>query len=198
MKKLLLTGYEPFLDFKTNPTESAVKYLDGQTIGDYKITGRVYPVVFDEIKSLIQEDIDTIQPDAVINLGLAGGIHTIDLERIAINCRDGKEDNSGYKPDGEKIETEGADGIFSTLPLKKLEKTLLESDIPARITNSAGTYLCNNLMYSTLYYLQNNNMNVPAGFIHTPANHEIGSALQKPSWSQKDINDAVKLIIESL
>lgn len=198
MKRLLLTGYEPFLDFKVNPTEEVVRELDGQVIGEYHITGRVYPVVFKEIKSYIEHDIDEVRPDAVINLGLAGNIHTIDLERIAINLRDGKKDNSGFKPDGEKIELQGPDGMFSTLPIKDIEHKLKEKQIPVRITNSAGTYLCNNLMYSTLFYLKNKNLNIPAGFIHVPENHEIGVVTGHASWSQNDITKAVKTVIQSL
>src|SRR5699024_3087502 len=126
MKKLLLTGYEPFLKFKTNPTQSAVESLEGKVIGDYKIIGKVYPVVFKEINALIEQDIEEIEPDALVSLGLASGISSIHLERIAINTIDGREDNTGFKPNGEKIHENGADGIFSTLPLKQLESALLE------------------------------------------------------------------------
>lgn len=198
MKKLLLTGYEPFLNFKTNPTESAVKELDGQVVGNYKITGKVYPVVFNKIKAHIQNDIKTVEPDIVVNLGLAGGIHTVDLERIAINCIDGKMDNDGFKPNGEVIEENGPDGLFSTLPLKQLEEVLKESEVPVRISNSAGTYLCNNVMYSALHFIKENKLDIPAGFIHVPANHEIGLSSSIPSWSQDDITKAVKIIIETL
>lgn len=198
MKKLLLTGYEPFLKFKTNPTQSAVESLDGKVIGDYIITGKVYPVAFGEINELIEQDIETVEPDAVVSLGLASGISSIHLERIAINTIDGREDNTGFKPNGEKIHENGADGIFSTLPLKRLEAALLRDNIPVNISNSAGTYLCNNLMYSELYYLKEKNLNIPAGFVHVPPSHEIGIAQRVPSWPQEDITRAVHIIIENL
>lgn len=198
MKKILLTGFEPFLNFKTNPTASVVESLDGKVVGSSKVIGKVYPVVFSDIKSYIQNDINQFAPDIVISLGLAGGIHTIDLERIAINCIDGKADNNGFKPNGKKIEEDGPDGIFSTLPLKRIEANLTEAQIPVRITNSAGTYLCNNVMYSGLYHLQEQRLEIPAGFIHVPQNHEIGTANGQPSWSQEDITQAIEQVIRIL
>ncbi|AKG74579.1 pyroglutamyl-peptidase I [Salinicoccus halodurans] len=198
MKKLLLTGFEPFLKFRSNPTEAAVRELGGLEIGEYAVTGKVYPVVFDKIDELITNDIKEEQPDAVICLGLAGGRHTIHIERIAINCIDGRPDNDGFNPDGEKIDETGPDGLFSTLPVKKLEAVLKEKEIPAKISNTAGTYLCNNVMYSALNHIRKNDMDIRAGFIHIPAHHEIGTELDIPSWSQEDITRAVRTIIEKI
>lgn len=198
MKKLLLTGFEPFLNFRSNPTEAAVRELGGLEIGEYAVTGKVYPVVFDKIDELITNDIKEEQPDAVICLGLAGGRHTIHIERIAINCIDGRPDNDGFNPDGEKIDETGPDGLFSTLPVKKLEAVLKEKEIPAKISNTAGTYLCNNVMYSALNHIRKNDMDIRAGFIHVPAHHEIGTELDIPSWSQEDITRAVRTIIEKI
>jgi len=198
MKKLLLTGYEPFLRFKTNPTASVVESLDGKSIGGYEIIGKVYPVEFGEINSIIEADIDKIEPDAILSLGLANGIKSIHLERIAINTIDGREDNTGFKPNGEKIYEDGADGLFSKLPLKHLEQALLEEGIPVAISNSAGTYLCNNLMYSELYILNKKQLDIPAGFIHVPANHEIGIKEKVASWPQEEITKAIHILIENL
>lgn len=195
MKKVLLTGFEPFLKFKSNPTEAAVNELHGQEIGEYSVSGKVYPVVFDEINERIINDIKEEQPDAVVCLGLAGGRHTIDIERIAINCIDGRPDNDGNMPDGEKIDESGPDGLFSSLPIKDLEAALKKSEIPARISNTAGTYLCNNVMYSALNYIRENELDIRAGFIHVPAHHEIGTEMNIPSWSQEDITRGVRTII---
>lgn len=198
MQTLLLTGFEPFLKFKENPTGSAVEYFDGKEIGGFRIVGRVYPVEFKTLGAQAAEDIRQYAPDAIINLGLAGGRHTIDIERIAVNCMDGRPDNTGFEPDGEKIEESGPDGLFSTLPIKKIESALKSAAVPARISNSAGTYLCNMLMYKTLNILKRQQKDVKAGFIHVPAHHEIGSELNIPSWSQQDINDAVEHIIKNI
>ncbi|TVT27708.1 pyroglutamyl-peptidase I [Salinicoccus cyprini] len=198
MKTLLLTGFEPFLQFNENPTGTVVKKFDGDVIGDYKIVGRVYPVVFDQINGLIADDIEEVKPDAVVNLGLAGGRHTVHIERIAINCIDGRTDNAGFNPNGEKIDEAGPDGLFSTLPIKRLEKALKTNNVPADISNTAGTYLCNNLMYTTLNILRQKDIDIPAGFIHVPAHHEIGAELGVPSWSQDDINKAVGIILGNI
>ncbi|WP_017549404.1 pyroglutamyl-peptidase I [Salinicoccus carnicancri] len=198
MKKLLLTGFEPFLSFRSNPTEAAVRELDGLVIGEYSVTGKIYPVVFDGIGERITGDMEAEHPDAVVCLGLAGGRHTIHIERIAINCIDGRTDNAGFNPDGEKIDGAGPDGLFSTLPVKKLEAALRKKAIPASISNTAGTYLCNNVMYSALNHIQDKGLDTPAGFIHVPAHHEIGTELDIPSWSQGDITHAVRTIIENL
>lgn len=198
MKTLLLTGYEPFLKFKSNPTESVAKSLDNQVIGNYKVIARIYPVSFKNIKQLIEKDIKEIKPDVILHLGLAGNIHNIHLERIAINAIDGKSDNDGFHPNGEKIVENGPDGIFTTLPIKRLEEALIENNIPVTISNTAGTYLCNNLMYCSLYYLQQNGLNTPSGFVHVPANAEIGIKNNIASWPQDYIDLAVKKIIENL
>lgn len=196
MKKLLLTGFEPFLKFKSNPTESVVKELHGEEIGEFLVTGKVYPVVFDQISGLIENDIKEEQPDAVICLGLAGSRHNIHIERIAINCIDGRADNNDFNPNGEKIDDAGPDGLFSTLPVKEYEAVLKGAEIPAEISNTAGTYLCNNVMYSALNYIQSAGLDVRAGFVHVPAHHEIGTELNVPSWSQADITNAIRKIIE--
>ena len=196
MKKLLLTGFEPFLKFKSNPTEAVVKELHGEAIGEFQVAGKIYPVAFERISKMIADDIREEQPDVVVCLGLAGGRHNIHLERIAINCIDGRPDNHGFHPNGEKIDAAGPDGLFSTLPLKAYEAALQAAEIPAQISNTAGTYLCNNVMYSALNYIQSAGLDTSAGFIHVPAHHEIGTALDVPSWPQADITKAIRKIIE--
>src|SRR5690625_3109956 len=150
MKKLLLTGFEPFLDYPINPTMDIVNELSRSTIHSYEIVGEILPVHYKKSGKKLIETIKQIEPDAVISLGLGGQRHHINPERIAINCNDGPEDNHGYKPNGEKIIPGGKDGIFTTLPIQKMVKTLREAHLPASISNSAGTYLCNNVMYHAL------------------------------------------------
>lgn len=199
MKKLLLTGFEPFLQFPINPTMQVVESLNGQVIGEYEVIGKILAVDFTESGKQIIEFIKEVQPDAVISLGLAGGRHQITPERIAINCNDGEKDNRGNNPTGEKIFADGPDGIFSTLPIAKMVSTLREQNYPASISNSAGTYLCNNVMYHALYYFKQKKLNVPSGFIHIPASHELTIESPKvPSWSQHDLTDAIKICISCL
>ncbi|WP_042463402.1 pyroglutamyl-peptidase I [Neobacillus dielmonensis] len=198
MKTLLLTGFEPFLDFPINPTEKIVKELDGQTIGDYQIKGLLLPVTYDEAGQRVLDAVNQINPDAVISLGLAGGRENITPERIAINCRDGAPDNKGVILNDAPIYEDGPAGYFSKLPIRKFVETLKEHGYPAEISNTAGTYLCNNVMYTVLHALKDKN--VPAGFVHIPASHELAVNQKKriPSWSSRDLLEAVKIMINVL
>lgn len=199
MKKLLLTGFEPFLDFPVNPTMKIVEELDGQTINGYEIVGKILTVEFNQSGQQLVHHIQEIEPDAVISLGLAGGRYKITPERIAMNCNDGDADNSGRVPRDEWIEENGPDAIFSTLPIRRMVERLTEQELPADISNTAGTYLCNNVMYQALYYIQSHNMNTQAGFIHIPASHELAIKHKRiPSWSHRDLLQGVRTCIESI
>lgn len=197
MKKLLLSGFEPFLGFPINPTEAIVKALDGKEIGDYVVHGLLLPVDYETAGPRMLEAIDDVKPDAVISLGLAAGRLQITPERIAINCRDGEPDNSGVALQDAPIVEDGPDGYFSTLPIRKMVNVLNESGYPAKISDTAGTYLCNNIMYTVRHAVGNE---VKAGFVHIPASHElaIGYKKEMASWSQNDLTDAITKIIEIL
>lgn len=200
MKKLLLTGFEPFLNHPINPTEEIVLRLDGAQIGEYEVKGVLLPVDFEKAPVAILEAVREVAPDAVLSLGLAAGRTEITPERIAINCRDGEADNSGRALVDSKIAEEGADGYFSTLPIRMLVDALQEKGYPARVSNSAGTYLCNNVMYTVLHELKEKQWDIPAGFVHVPASHELVIDGKKalPSWSSRDLLEAVKIMIKAL
>ncbi|MEH7300019.1 pyroglutamyl-peptidase I [Neobacillus drentensis] len=196
MKTLLLTGFEPFLEFPINPTEKIVKELDGACIGGYQIKGLLLPVDYREAGERILEEIKKQEPDAVLSLGLAAGRSTITPERIAINCRDGAPDNNGVVLNDASIIEDGPDGYFSTLPIRQFVNKLNESGYPAKISNTAGTYLCNNVMYVVLHEVKDR----PVGFVHIPASHELVLSGKKemPSWSDRDLLEAVKVMIGTL
>jgi len=199
MRKLLLTGFEPFLDFSINPTMSIVDELNGQHMNDYEIVGKVLQVDFESSGKEIVEHMRAEKPDAVIALGLAGGRYKITPERIAVNCNDGDRDNEGNRPQGERIIESGPDGLFSTLPIRDIVQRLNEVGYPAEISNTAGTYLCNHVMYQAIYELQQQGRSIPAGFIHIPASHDLAIQHQKiPSWSQSDLTKAIEISIETL
>lgn len=200
MKKLLLTGFEPFLTHPINPTEEIVLRLDGAQIGEYEVKGVLLPVDFEKAPVAILEAVREFVPDAVLSLGLAAGRTEMTPERIAINCRDGAADNSGRALVDSKITQEGGDGYFSTLPIRIIVDALKEKGYPARISNSAGTYLCNNVMYSVLHELKEKKVNIPAGFVHIPASHELVIDEKKamPSWSSRDLLEAVKIMIKTM
>ncbi|MHC0036487.1 pyroglutamyl-peptidase I [Pseudoneobacillus sp. C159] len=197
MKKLLLTGFEPFLGFPINPTEAIVNALDGQEIGGFQVTGLLLPVDYEKAGPKILAAIEELGPDAVVSLGLAAGRAAITPERIAINCRDGEADNTGVALEDAPIVEDGPDGYFSTLPIRKMVNVLNESGYPARISNTAGTYLCNNIMYTVLHAVDGK---IPAGFIHIPASHGLAAVSKKEmaSWSERDLTEAVAKIIETI
>ncbi len=199
MKKCLLTGFEPFLHHTFNPTMDVAKELDGKIIGNYEVVGRILPVTFAESGEQLLTYIKEEQPDVVISLGLAGGRNHITPERIAINCMDGAKDNNGVQMNGEKIKEHGKDGMLTTLPIKDMVEALHEAVIPASISNSAGTYVCNHVMYQALHYFEEEEKNVPAGFIHIPPSHALALEQKNAaSMSHEDLTKAIRVCIEQL
>ncbi|WP_261131822.1 pyroglutamyl-peptidase I [Bacillus sp. Marseille-Q3570] len=199
MKKVLLTGFEPFLDHGVNPTEIIVDNLDGKTIGSYEVVGRVLPVEFDRSAEVLLGLVRELEPDAVVCLGLAAGRDKITPERIAININDGVPDNSGRTPVDEAIDEDGPAAYFSTLPIRKMVNAMRESGIPASISNTAGTYLCNNVMYSVLHEYEKRGETIPAGFIHVPASFELVLENGRlPGWPLETIQRALEIAIGEL
>ena len=199
MKKLLLTGFEPFLDFKENPTEKIVSSLNGQEIGEYEVFARLLPVDFKQAGVELLSHYDEIKPDAVLSLGLAAGRNRITPERIAINCIGKTADNQGATYNDDPIAEDGADGLFSRLPIHRIVDRLNEEGYPAVISDTAGTYLCNFVMYTMLHKLRQTGEQIPAGFVHVPASHELAMENHRlPSWSQSDIQNSVITIIGCL
>ncbi|MFC0525396.1 pyroglutamyl-peptidase I [Pontibacillus salicampi] len=197
MKKVLVTGFEPFLHYPVNPTMEIVRELDEEQIGEYTVVTDILPVDFRQSGRNVLERIAAVKPDAVIALGLAAGRSAITPERIAVNCNDGDKDNEGNVPGGEKIREEGPDGIFSTLPIQEMVERLKHKGYPAHLSNSAGTYLCNHVMYEALYSLQHTD--IPAGFIHIPASHTLAMQVPNiPSWSQSDLTESIRVAISCL
>ncbi len=185
--------------FKKNPTVEIAQYLNGKTIDEYEITSRILTVDFNHSGQEMVKAIEEVKPNVVVALGLAGNRRHITPERIAVNCNDGPEDNQGYKPSGEKIVDDGPDGYFSTLPIYEMVGIMKQHGYPASISNSAGTYLCNHVMYQALHYAKTTGLVDQAGFIHIPPSHEM--AIEQPqlaSWSQTDLNNAIELCLSKL
>ncbi|WP_028782120.1 pyroglutamyl-peptidase I [Thalassobacillus devorans] len=196
--KVLLTGFEAFLGLESNPTEYIVKELDGITFGEKKIIGRILPVDFQKSKDIIQDLITEHNPNQVISLGVAVGRNRITPERIAINCMDGEKDNTGNSFIDKLIFEDGPDAYFSTLPIRKMVAALKEQSIPAKISNTAGTYLCNQAMYAARHYIASHDLDIEAGFVHVPAHHDL--VLDKPSvpsWALDDLKRAVEVILST-
>ncbi|MEZ0482322.1 pyroglutamyl-peptidase I [Planococcus sp. SSTMD024] len=199
MKTLLLTGFEPFLEYAVNPTMRIAEKLDAEQIGGYRIISRILPVDFNRSGDLIVQWVDELKPDAVVSLGLAAGRYKITPERVALNVKDGDVDNEGYQPVGEPISVQGPDAYLSTLPVRRMTEALLQAGLPAEISNTAGAYLCNNIMYEGLRYAAMNKPEMLSGFIHIPADHQLAIEHGKlPSWSHEDLLRGVRICLETM
>ena len=196
MTKILLTGFVPFLDYKINPTMQIVEALSNKEMHGYEIVGRILSVDFQQSADQLKQYIDEVKPQMIISLGLAGGRYKITPERIAINVKDGEPDNNGYTPVDESIYENGADAYLTNLPIRNMVNRLQKEGFPAEISNTAGTYLCNNIMYEGLAYAKENE-GVKAGFIHIPASFELAIQHGKiPGWNIQDLITCIKLCIE--
>ena len=167
MKKLLLTAFTPFDGERINPALEAVKLLKDK-IENVEIVKFEVPTVFGKSIQLVFDAIDKEKPDFVLSIGQAGGRAEITPERVAINLNDARiPDNEGNQPIDEPIFPDGENAYFSTLPVKAMVEAIREEGIPSSLSNSAGTFVCNHLMYGVLYYL-NKRPGMKAGFIHVP------------------------------
>lgn len=166
--KILLSAFEPFGGEKINPTQIILQELPDTLEGITLIKVNV-PVEFDTCTETVMSAVRRETPDAVILLGQAGGRDAVTPERIGINLDDARmADNAGKCPKDVPIDPEGPAAYFSTLPVREIVEAIAEKEIPARISNSAGTYVCNHLMYSVLHSFAKEGRKVPCGFIHVP------------------------------
>lgn len=166
--KVLITGFDPFGGEKINPAWEAVRALP-DNIDGIEVVKLQIPTVFKKSAKKLFENIDSVKPDVVICVGQAGGRYEFSVERVAINLDDGRiPDNDGYQPVDSPVFEDGENAYFSTLPIKAIVEEVKKAGIPAAVSNTAGTYVCNHIMYSLLYYLNKNNLNIKGGFIHVP------------------------------
>jgi len=162
MSKILVTGFEPFATSSLNPSGEIVKAL----IGDDLVTA-VLPVVFGQASSQLRELINLHKPSAVLCLGQAEGRSEMMPERIAINLDNARiADNAGNQPLEQRIMADGPDGHFSTLPIEKMVASMKAAGIPASISLSAGTFVCNHIFYVLQDYLKDSSD--ISGFMHVP------------------------------
>lgn len=189
--KILLTGFDPFGNDKINPSIELVKRID-EKIDSAQIFKIEIPTVFKKSGEILEENIKKIRPDVILSIGKAGGRSAISLERIAINIDDARIfDNLGEKPIDEKIRIDGENAYFSNLPIKKIVEEIKKENIPAEISNSAGTFVCNHLMYEALY-LAKKYKNIRAGFIHIPYLPE--QVINKTNIHSMDLENSLKAI----
>lgn len=196
MRKILLTGFDPFNKEKINPSWEAIKDIRAENIKVLQLA-----TSFKRAKETLIEVINQYQPDIVLMIGQAGGRSMISLEKVAINLKDGQiADNDGYKPSNEKIRQDGADGYFSTLDLDALLVELKDKLIPCHISYTAGTYVCNSVLYEALYYAKKKSIDYQAGFVHIPylPSQVLDKARTTPSMDLNMIKSAIKIILDFL
>jgi pyroglutamyl-peptidase len=174
-RSVLLTGFEPFDREPINPSWEAARALDAWQCGDALVHARQMPCVFGAAIETLAGAIADVQPDLVICVGQAGGRSEISIERVAINVDDGRiADNAGRQPIDETVVAGAPAAYFSTLPIKAIVRDLVAAGIPASVSNTAGTFVCNHIFYGLMHQLATRSPQregtAPArgGFIHIP------------------------------
>lgn len=166
--KLLLTAFDPFGGDAINPALEAVK-LVADKIGRFDIVKLEVPTVFRKSIDTVAKAIEEEKPDVVLCIGQAGGRFEITPERVAINVDDARiKDNEGNQPIDIKIFEDGENAYFTTLPIKAMVEAIREANLPAAVSNTAGTFVCNHLMYGVLYTLVKKYPHIKGGFTHVP------------------------------
>ncbi|QUO31618.1 pyroglutamyl-peptidase I [Faecalicatena sp. Marseille-Q4148] len=166
--KVLITGFDPFGGESVNPAYEAVKLLP-DTIAGAQIIKLEIPTVFSKSGPAVEAGIQEHQPDIVINVGQAGGRSCVTIEKVAINLADARiPDNAGEQPVDEVLQEDGENAYFATIPVKAIVQNVREHGIPCHVSYTAGTYVCNCVMYNVLYMAAKKYPNIRAGFIHVP------------------------------
>ena len=169
MANVLLTGFEPFAGDKINPSLEAVKILNGREIEGHRVIARPLPVVFGQSVLKLETYIEELNPCLIICIGQAGGRPDLSLERIAINVNDARiPDNEGRQPVDTPVIEGGPAAYWSTLPIKGTVKMLQEAGIPASVSQTAGTFVCNHIFYGLMHLLARKGNQAKGGFIHIP------------------------------
>ncbi len=168
--KILLTGFEPFDGSTTNPSSEIIESLPNDQFPTHDILKKVLPVDSSNAVEWVKSTLPVFQPDIVLHLGEASGRSTVSLEKVAINWMDFRiADNTGKQIKDQKIFVNALDAYFSTLPLSKILENIKSAGIPVEISLSAGAYLCNQVFFSSVYYLNLFQINAICGFIHLPS-----------------------------
>lgn len=193
--KIIVTGFDPFGGETINPSIECVKALP--EIEGVELIRLELPTVFKESAKRLNEVINDVKPDAVLSVGQAGGRPGITMERIAINVDDARiPDNISQQPIDETIQTEGEAAYFTTLPIKRIVKAIREAGISAEVSNSAGTFVSNHIMYQSLFAATKADKPFKAGFMHIPFIPE--QTTDKPSLPLEESTRALQIAIETI
>ena len=192
MKKLLITGFDPFGGAAVNPSWQAVRQLPDR-VGDFELCKLEIPTVFDLATRVVLKEAAQFRPDVILCVGQAGGREAVTPERIGVNIRDARiADNAGNQPKGEFVAPDGPAAYFATVPVEKMAQAIEKAGIKASVSNSAGAFVCNDTLYGILHHYAGTD--VRCGFIHVPYIPEQGS----PSMELEQITHALAAAIEAL
>lgn len=191
MKKLLITGFDPFGGANANPSWLAVEQLPDQ-VGDFALCKLQISTVYGEATRVVLEKAEEISPDVILCVGQAGGRDAVTPERIAVNIRDARiPDNAGNQPRGEFVAEDGPAAYFATVPVEAMAQAVRDAGIPATVSNSAGAFVCNDTLYGLLHHYAGTNVKV--GFVHVPYLPQQG----QPNMDLERIVSALKAAIEA-
>lgn len=194
MKKLLITGFDPFGGESINPAWEAVRLLP-DVIRDFKLVKLEIPTVFGAAAQVVIDKAEEIHPDAIISVGQAGGRAAVTPEMVGINLRYASiPDNMGALPCDIPIAEGGPAAYFSTLPVRAMAKAICDAGLPGAVSYSAGSFVCNDVLYSLLHRFDGTE--VRAGFIHVPFLPE--QTADKPSLPLEQTAAALRAAIEAI
>lgn len=172
-KKLLITGFDAFGGDHRNPSWLAVRALP-DVVGNFEIRKLQIPTVFGKAAALVLEEAREFHPDVILCVGQAGGRDAVTPERIAVNIRDARiPDNEGNQPNGDPVADDGPAAYFATVPVKAMAEAIRVAQIPGAVSNTAGTFVCNDTLYALLHHYAGTTTRV--GFIHVPYLPEQGT-----------------------
>ncbi|WP_427706490.1 pyroglutamyl-peptidase I [Staphylococcus parequorum] len=196
---ILVTGFDPFGGERINPALEAVKLLPDEIEG-HKIDKLEIPTVFHKSKEVVVEQLRQKEYDIVLAIGQAGGRFELTPERVGINIDDARiPDNEGNQPIDEAIQTTGASAYFSNLPVKRMTEAIKSQGVPARLSNTAGTFVCNHILYQLGYIQATQFPNIKFGFIHVPfIPEQVTDKPEKPSMSIQTIAKGLKAALEAV
>ncbi|USZ71551.1 pyroglutamyl-peptidase I [Natronosalvus halobius] len=201
MSTILVTGYEPFGEFETNPARQLATALDGTRVAGATLVGRELPVAFDRARPALVEHIERHDPTLVVSLGLAAGRPALSLERVGINLRDtaGTPDNDHRSVLDDPVDVGGPDAYFSTLPVREMQTAMREAGVPTTLSTSAGTHLCNDILYATRRYVETNDLETRSGFVHVPLSHEQAATREttQPSMALETMRRGIEVELKT-
>ncbi|WP_225744606.1 pyroglutamyl-peptidase I [Marinilactibacillus sp. Marseille-P9653] len=197
--KILVTGFDPFGGENLNPAWEAVKKIP-DTINGAEIKKVMIPTVFGKSAEVTDEAIEAFKPDYVLNIGQAGGRFELTPERVAINVDDARiPDNEENQPIDVAIKEDGEAAYFTQLPVKAMVTEMKKAGVPASVSNSAGTFVCNHIMYQVQYMIDKKYPEIKAGFMHVPfIPSQVLDKPGKPAMNLEDIASGITKAIEAI